>query len=354
MSKSNQQNHQFPAPPIAYVGSRQPKETELSLLQITDHGMQQQNIGQLSELITLITEPGKVNWISVVGLKNSNLINELCSQFNIHPLIIEDVLHTEQSTKIDIFDDYLYIVIRIPRSTLHPMNGESQFDQVSFIIMKNCLVTFQEGTNELFTNIQKQFINYLPKTRELTIGYIVYSLLDAVISSYFALSDRENELIEEFEDKLIQKPDSLSLTELYKIKRNITNLKRVVLPLRDVISTLTRQGSDFLHTMTHVYFRDLYEHCLRLSEQLDSYRDILTSMLEIYRSSVNNKMNEAMRMLTLIATIFIPITFFASLFSMNFKYQPPLEWHYGFYTVIGIIVSTVTGMSIYFRKRKWM
>jgi magnesium transporter len=344
---------QFPAPPLVYVGSRQAQETRISLVQDTDEGITHKNIADLDQLNSELAKTEATRWINVVGLKNLDVINELCGYYNIHPLVIEDILHTEQMPKIDIFDDYLYVVIRVPKTVGNAV-ADATFNQISFVIMKNRLLTFQEENDESFATIQNQFLNYLPKTRKFTIDYIVYSLLDSVLDNYFKLTERQNEVIEAFEDKLIKNPENLSLIELYKLKRNVMNLRKAVQPMRDVISVLSRQGIDFLEETTHVYFNDLYDHCLRISEQLDSFRDLLTSMLEIYRSSVNNNLNESMRMLSLIATVFMPITFLASLFSTNFKDQVLLGWHYGFNAMFALIVLTVVGMLIYFRMKKWM
>ena len=347
--------NQFPAPPLVYVGDAQPQETEISLVQEVNENILQKNIIDLQQLNTELSNSETVTWINVVGLKNLDVINELCGNFSIHPLIIEDILHTEQITKIDIFDDYLYIVIRVPKTRLSgEQREETRFNQVSMIIMKNRLITFQEESDESFANIQKQIMNYLPKNRKLTIDFIVYALLDAVLDSYFSLADHESEMIENFEDKLIKNPQSLALAELYKLKRNVMNLRKVVQPMRDVISMLSRQGNDYLEEMTHVYFNDLYDHCLRISEQLDGYRDILTSMLEIYRSSVNNKLNESMKMLTIIATVFMPLSFLTGIFGMNFSYMPELQWHYGYYMALGLFAFIFIGMLGYFRWKKWM
>jgi magnesium transporter len=347
--------NEFPAPPLVYVGEAQAQNTQISLIQDTEQGITHKNIVDLVQLDSELANPEIVSWINVSGLKNIDIINELCSSYTIHPLVIEDILHTEQTIKIDIFDDYLYVVIRVPKTRM-PVDHkyETTFNQVSMIIMKNRLITFQEENDEIFLNIQKQFLNYLPKSRKITTDFIVYSLFDAVLDSYFSVADHESEMIEDFEDKLIKNPQSLALSEFYKLRRNVMNLRKVVQPMRDVISVLSRQGTDYLQATTHVYFNDLYDHCLRISEQLDGYRDMLTSMLEIYRSSVNNKLNESMKTLTIIATVFIPITFVVSLFSMNFKDQPLLEVHHGFDFVVGTIVVIVIGMLIYFRKRKWI
>lgn len=347
---------QFPKPPLVYVGQRHPQETQISLVQETADGIHHKNIVDLQQLIRELTKPEIVSWVNVVGLKNIEIINELCDTYNIHPLVIEDILHTEQMPKVDIFDDYLYIVIRVPTTTRNNSlkDGSATFNQVSLIIMKNLLLTFQEEDDESFSLIQRQCIDYLPKTRRLTVDFILYSLFDAVLESYFTLSDHESDLIESFEDKLIKNPQSLALPELYKLKCNLLNLRKVVQPTRDIVSILSRQGPTYLQETTHVYFNDLYDHCLRLSEQLDGYRDMLTSMLEIYRSSVNNKLNESMKTLTIIATIFIPITFVVSLFSMNFRDQPLLNVPHAFNYVVGIIVAVVIGMLVYFRFKKWV
>ncbi|MSP53344.1 MAG: magnesium/cobalt transporter CorA [Gammaproteobacteria bacterium] len=345
----------FPAPPLIYVGQHQPQETQISLVQEIDQSIIHKNIIDLQQLSNQRSNSDIVSWISVVGLKNLEIINELCNSYSIHPLVIEDILHTEQIAKIDIFDDYLYMVIRVPKTRTHDKSKHNIiFNQVSMIVMKNRLITFQEENDDSFSNIQKQFINYELKTRKLTVDFIVYSLLDAVLDSYFSLADHASEMMETFEDKLIRDPGSLALMEFYKLKRNIMNLRKVVQPTRDVISILSRQGSDHLEEITHVYCNDLYDHCLRISEQLDGYREMLTSMLEIYRSSVNNKLNESMKVLTIIATVFMPLSFLTGIFGMNFNYMPELHWHYGYYMALGLFVVIGVGMLVYFRRKKWM
>lgn len=295
--------------------------------------------------------PGKYQWLHIEGLQDQVGIQALGQRCDLHPLIIEDILNTTQRLKVEVFDKVVYIVAKACHLD---EAGKMQFEQISLILLGNRLISIQESHHPYFAELGHRLV--VPKTKLRTIGvnHLLYALLDRIVDDYVDFIEAKGDQLEDLETELIENPNRLSLRELYLLKRENIALRRVLSPLRDMLGAMLKENYNFIQGEDHWYWRDLYDHSLRALATLDIYRDTTASMLDIYLSSVNNKMNDTMRILTIFASIFIPLTFLSSLYGMNFEHMPELKWHYGYYALLGIMSFIALMMLWFFKRKKWL
>lgn len=289
-------------------------------------------------------------WLDVVGLRNIKEIETIGETFHLHPLLLEDITHTDQRPKFDAYDGVLYIAARM---FLLNEAREIRSEQVSIIIGKNFLISFQEKTGDVFDPVRERLLMNKKTIHSNGPAYLAYSLLDTIVDNYFLILEDIGERIETLEDELIKDPTPKTLHAINKQKQEALVLRRSVWPLRDVVNRFEREDSTLLNKETKVYIRDLYDHTVQIIEAIETYRDVLSGMVDLYLSSVSNKMNAIMKVLTIIATIFIPLTFIAGVYGMNFKHMPELDWQYGYPLVLFFMALVVGGMLSYFKKKGW-
>jgi len=291
-------------------------------------------------------------WINVDGLDRVDIIEKLGSYFEIHPLTLEDVLNTGQRPKTEDYETYIYTVLKM--MLLDIEKEEIIIDQVSIIIGPNYLLSFQERQGDVFDPVRERFKNPASRLRKNGVDYLAYSLIDAVVDNYFLILEHFGDEIEYLEEGLVIQPRPETLKTIQKYKRDMIILRKSVWPLRELINGLQRVESDLIKETTRIYLRDIYDHTIQVIDSVEDFRDILSSMVDIYLSSVSYRMNDVMKVLTVIATIFIPLTFIAGVYGMNFEYMPELEWRWGYPVVmLGMTLIGVT-MFAYFKKRKWV
>jgi magnesium transporter len=299
-----------------------------------------------------LTDKSKVTWIKVCGLLDREKITKLAEKFNIHPLTLEDILNTDQRPKIEEFYNYTYIVLRIFQ--FDPLEKELLSEQMSIIVGENFLISVEEKTN---TAIQK-IIDWIKSSRgiirRMGIDYLLYLIIDEVIDGYFLVLEEIEDGLEELEDELTTNPTSSTLQAIHRFKRQLLQFNKNMWPLREVIGTLGRTGHRFIDNQTIPYFRDLYDHTVRVIENTETLQVMLSDMLDVYFSAVSNRLNEVMKILTMIATVFMPLTFIAGIYGMNFKYMPELEWVWGYPAVLLIMAGIGLWMILYFRRKKWI
>jgi magnesium transporter len=294
-----------------------------------------------------------VYWLDVTGIHDTAAIESIGKEFRIHPLVLEDILHTEQRPKVEDLGDSIFLVVRM--ATVIPEMSTVEWEQVSMVVRGNLVITFQEyPPGDVFDPIRERIRKNSGRIRKCGGDYLLYSLVDAIIDQYFNLLENYGERLETLEEKVVDHPDPTVSRQIYQFKREMIFLRRAVWPLRDVISSLQRMESRLFQPETVPFIKDLYDHTIRVIETIEMYRDIQASLLDIYLSSVSNKMNAIMKVLTIIATIFMPLTFIVGLYGMNFKYMPELSQPWGYPMVWGVVLSVSVGMIIYFRKKGWM
>jgi magnesium transporter len=269
----------------------------------------------------------------------------------LHPLILEDILNTEQRPKSEDHGDYLYIVLRLFHEGA---GGVLVPEQVSIVLGHNWLISLQEKEGNLFDPIRERLRNGKGRLRKAGPDYLAHALLDAMVDSYFATLDKFGEKIENLEEELIGRPSPATLRTLQTLKREMILLRKSAWPLREMLGCLSRSDSTLVREQSIIYFRDIYDHAVQVIDTIETYRDMLSGMLDIYLSSISNRMNEIMKVLTIFATFFMPLTFLAGVYGMNFKYMPELEWRWGYFALWGVMIVVSLLMLFYFRKKRWL
>lgn len=296
-----------------------------------------------------------VNWIDVDGIHEPNVVSALGQQYRLHPLLLEDVVNTEQKPKIELYDDTVAF-ITLKNLHHHRQRQEIESEHVSLVLGKNFLISFQEErAKDIFEPVIERIKASSGKTRRNGADYLLYALMDLIVDHYFVITERIGEKMDELEDYIVQqRANQQTLATLYTLKRELAYIRRVVFPLRDMIGVLLRQESDLIQTSTLPFLRDLADHVNQIIDLLDSYREQTGSLMEMYYSIVNNRMNSVMKTLTIISSIFIPLTFIAGIYGMNFDNIPELHTQYGYFIVWGLMIAIAVGEIIYFKRRGWM
>jgi len=341
----------LPPGSLVHVGEVHEHEHRISVISYNKSGLEKRIIKSIAELLPW-QNGDTVNWVIIDGLKDVSIIDDIGKYFDIHALVLEDILNTHQRPKFEEFDDYLYIVLKALAIESNEFTVE--YEQISLLLLKNVVFTFKEKPDAIFDPILSRLDNDKSHIRNLGADYLAYIIMDTVVDEYFVLQDSFDELIESIEDELLSNPTMETLAGIQKIKRELIFLRRSVSPLRELIAAIQRSESDLIDDKTKRYFGDVYDHAIRIIEAMESYRDLITGMLDIYLSSVSNKMNETMKVLTVFASIFIPLTFIAGVYGMNFEYMPELKWKWGYPALWSVFVSVSAFLLVYFKRKKWL
>ncbi|HTH41440.1 MAG TPA: magnesium/cobalt transporter CorA [Rhodocyclaceae bacterium] len=293
-----------------------------------------------------------VLWLNVHGLHQADVLSEIGQRFKLHPLVLEDILNTDQRPKVDDYGDYLYIVTRF--FEYDPQTLTVSSEQVSLVLGPDFVLTFQERPTGNFDPIRERLRQGRGLIRKQLADYLAYALLDVVVDRYFTVLEQIGDRTEQLEDELMQKATPTVLQTLHQLKRETLNLRRAVWPLREVISQLARNDNHFFQSATLPYLRDVYDHTVHVIESLEAIRDLIAGMLDIYLSSVSNRLNQEVRALTVVAIIFMPATLISGIFGMNFHAMPLLENPVGFYLALGFMVMIAVSLSLVFWRRRWL
>ncbi|WP_207692401.1 magnesium/cobalt transporter CorA [Desulfonema limicola] len=300
----------------------------------------------------LLKQDNSILWIHIKGLHNPDIINSIGQSFSIHNLVLEDILNTAQRPKIEEYDECLFVVLKSFRTDKD--SDKILTEQISIIMGENFVISFQESSDEIFNQVRKRLENKTGRIRKMKSDYLAYALMDTVIDHYFSVIESLENQVETIEDTLIKDPSVQALENIYYLKQEVLFMRKAVKPVRDMIYKLERMESGFINDTTRIFIRDLYDHSIQTTDSLETLREITSSLLDLYHTSVSSRMNEVMKVLTIISTIFIPLSFIAGVYGMNFKYMPELEFKWGYLIVWILIVSTSLSMLTFFRKRKWI
>ena len=338
-----------PGTPV-YVGEEEPLPAHIEMISYDEEKFNETVIDNLAEIVDDLKSPD-ITWVNVDGLDVDDII-EVGTSIGFHPLILEDIVNTEQRPKVEEYGDYVFFVLKM--ITYDEENSLVDVEQVSFILGERYLVSFQEKHGDLFEVIRQRIRENKGIIRKMGADYLAYSLIDVLVDGYFTVLEKMGDRIEDIEDELVENPQTDTLNSIYDMKRKMITLRKSVWPMREVISRLDRIGSKQFTESTRVYVRDVYDHTIQVIDAIETYRDLLSGMLDIYLSSISNKMNQIMQVLTIIGTIFIPLTFLAGVYGMNFKYMPELGWKYSYPAIWGIMIIITCVMILFFRRRKWL
>lgn len=337
--------HQPPASP-QFIGLEKPEDVKLYLREYN------------KDFFRLLENPtdfqkdyhDSVSWIKLVGLKDVDLIKDLALKFNIHPLVLEDILNTSQRPKLEDYGDYLFLVTK---DIFFNPEGELDTRQVSILLFEDKVVSFQEEDHDFFRLVSKR-IEEGGNIRKFGPDYLVYSLLDSIVDNYFLVIEKIGNTIDKVEDDLLMDPDKEVLESIYNLKRDLIYIRNFLWPIRNSISSITREGHDLIKGPTVYFFRDIYDHIIQIIDLTETSRDICSGMLDTYLSSLSNKTNDIMKVLTIFSTISVPLTFLTGLYGMNFAYFPELSWRYAYLFFWLLTLLIVVIMISYFKKKDWL
>ena len=340
-----------PGTPV-HIGERRSETTRITLFDYDEQQMEEKEITSAKEC-ALVEDKSTVTWINVAGLHQVDVLEELNTCFGLHPLVLEDILNTDQRPKMEDYGNYLYIVLKMLFMGGNP-GDEVESEQVSVILGGNFVLSFQEKESPLFEPIRERLRNGKGRLRKMGPDHLVHAILDSIIDQYFVVLENLGEKIEFLEEEVIINPTPATLKATHQLKREMIFLRKAVWPLREVIGSLERGESPLIKESMVIYLRDIYDHTIQVIDNIETFRDMLSGMMDIYLSSISNRMNEIMKVLTIIATIFIPLTFVVGLYGMNFKYMPELEWPWGYPLILTLMLTITVIMLIYFRRKRWI
>ena len=342
------------APPGTLVYNREKRTSEVSI-RVMDYGPGACHIRRpkhIEETFPL-RDSDTVSWIDIEGLHDTAMLARFGEHFGLHPLVLEDILNTHQRPRVEEYEDYFFLVARM---LIAGKDGEPYHsEQVSFVLGKHFVATFQDLPGDVFDPVRQRVETGRGKSRRAGPDYLLYSLLDALVDNYFILLQSLADRIEAVEGKITaQQPKTQDLDDVHRLRRELVYVRRNVWPLRDAVSELNRSDSSLISDETHVYMRDLHDHLVQVIDSVENFRDVLASLQDLHLSSLSNRTNDVIRVLTIISTIFVPLTFLAGVYGMNFRYFPELTWHYG-YVAFWVISAVVVAILVaYMRRRGWL
>lgn len=336
---------------LIYTGKKSDKDFQVECFDYTKHNVEETILLNIEDASSY-KNTESVTWINVDGLKHTDKIEEIGKQYNIHPLVLEDIVNTTQRPKIDEYDDYLFVVLKM---LYYDEKEELVIEQVSFVLGKNHVLTFQESEGDVFGTIRDRLRHNNGRIRGLKSDYLMYALIDAVVDNYYSIIETLGNKIEDLETDLFEGHAREDVNvEIQQLKREILKVRRAIFPLREIISRITKDDHPLIYKRTITYYRDIYDHLIQVSENIDIYREMIWSLMDMYMTTISNKMNEVMKVLTIISSIFIPLSFLAGLYGMNFEYIPELKYRYGYFILIGAMFIIFIGLLFYFKRKKWL
>lgn len=341
----------LPPGTLVHVGERKIERTRIRIIDYDETNLQEKEVKTIEECFPFKEEP-TVTWINIDGLHEVGIIEKIGNHFDIHPLILEDIVHTGQRPKMEDHENYVYIVLKM--LSYNKQEEEIKDEQLSLLLGSNFVISFQERVGDVFNSVRERIRSGRLRIRKGKSDYLAYALIDAVVDNYFVILETIGDQIEALEAELLENPKPETLHSIYNLKRKLISLRKSVWPLREVISALERDDSSLIHESTNLFFRDVYDHTIQVIDTIETFRDMVSGMLDTYLSSVSNRMNEVMKVLTIIATIFIPLTFIAGIYGMNFEFMPELKWHWSYPVVWIVMIIVVLVMIFYFRKKRWL
>ena len=336
---------------LLHLDPMRSEKIKISMICYNKDNWTEQNFSNIDELLQheCIED---VNWVHISGIHIVDAVEKICTKFKIHPLVIEDIVNRDQRPKLEENKDYVYIVLKM--INYFENRKEIEYEQLSIVVGNKYIISFQENDNTTFQQIRDRIKKVDGKIRTKGVDYLAYALIDYVVDHYYIALEYLGEKIELLEDELMLDPGPNVLKEIHTLKTEMLFVRKAIWPLREIINALARGDSVLFHHDTLIYLRDVYDHIIQVIDTIEMYRDMVTAMFDIYISSVSYKLNEVMKILTIIATIFIPLTFIVGLYGMNFKYMPELEWVWGYPAVLILMAIMTAFMIMYFKRKKWI
>jgi magnesium transporter len=339
----------LPPGTLVHIGEQKSEKVTISVFHYSETACEESLLDQPDRLSP--PRDGSVAWINVGGVHKVEIVEALGKQFELHPLLLEDVANTDQRPKLDDFETYVFLVMKMLSLT---KRQEITVEQVSLVLGKNYVLSFQENGTDVFQPVRERLRGGKGRLRQSGADYLLYALVDAIVDQYFAVLESIGEKIEALQQTVVADPRPETLNEIHALKRQLLFLRRAVWPLRDVMNNLSRSDCRYLQEPTKVFFRDVYDHVVQIVDTIETLREMVSASLDIYLSSVSYRLNAVMRVLTVITTIFMPLSFIASIYGMNFEHMPELRSPWGYPLVLAVMAAVGVGMLVLFRNKRWL
>jgi len=342
---------------VVYVGEKRVEKVTIDVIDYTDSDFTEKRVDNIEECFPFKESP-TMSWINITGIHETDIVERLGKHFDMHPLVLEDIVNTGQRPKMEDTGEYIFVVLKMLYKA--DEDGELSAEQVSILFGKNWVITFQEKPQDVFELVRQRIKRTVPRVRFMTADYLAYTLIDAAVDHYFLVLEDVGERIEALEDEIADSPKQESLATIRELKKQLIFMRKAVWPLREVIGGLERTESKLIKDSTEPYIRDLYEHTIQVIDTVETFRDMVSGLLDLYHTGVSNHMNEVMKVLTIIATIFIPLGFLAGVYGMNFDTGaspfnlPELGFRFGYPMFWGAVVIVASGLLWFFRRKNWL
>jgi len=335
---------------LVHVGEHRDEPSRLSLIHYDEQQLEEVETVAVADVLNRKGAPG-TTWINLDGIHDIPVFEALGLGFGLHPLALEDILNTDHRPKCEEFDESLLLILKM----LHfdAEHERVQAEQVSLVLGAGYVLTFQERSGDVFDAVRERLRRHKGRIRSRAADYLAYALVDSIVDSYYHILERLGEAIADLEEELAGTPDREMLNRIHQLKGEVMLVRRAVWPLRDLVSVLQRDESHLVSDDTRLYLRDLYDHTIQVLDTVEIYRETLAGLLDLYLSSLSQRTNDVMQVLTIMATLFIPLTFIVGVYGMNFDHMPELHWRYGYFGVWGVMVGCVVGMGVYFKRKDW-
>jgi magnesium transporter len=336
---------------LTHVGDRKVEKARISLMNYDEGQLLEKELKTIEDAFPYKDTP-PVTWINVDGLHEVDIIDKIGRNFGIHPLTLEDIVNTGHRPKAEDFEDYDFVVLKM--LTYDEDKNHISAEQVSFILGPHYLISFQETEGDVFDFVRERIRKAKGRIRKSGCDYLAYALIDAIVDHYFLVLEKMGEQIELLEEDLLGDTQAGTLQSIHHLKREMIFFRKQVWPIREILSTLMKEEASLIQETTRIFIRDLYDHTIQVMDTIESFRDVLSGLQDLYLSTVSNRMNEVMKVLTIMATIFIPLTFIAGIYGMNFEYMPELKWPWAYPALWILLVAIFLSMIFWFKRKKWL
>lgn len=346
----------MPPGTLVYTGEKEVRGSKISVIDYNEETYDEVDVTNIDDCFQFSSDKQSVKWINVDGLTDIKTFENIGMRLGIHPLVLEDIINTEQRPKIEDFSDYFYITMKMISAEDTDLDGANEIyvEQLSIIVGANFVITFLEESSEYFDNIRDRIRLSSGKIRKMGADYLCYAIMDIVVDNYFLVLERMVEQLDLIEEKIDRNPKADSLWNIYNLRKEMIFLRKYIWPFRDVINMMIKTESELIKDGTKLYLKDIQDHMIQAIETIEIFREMLSEMLDIYLSINSNKMNEIMKLLTIISTIFIPLTFIAGVYGMNFEFMPELKMKMGYPAVLLLMFIVGAGFFAFFKRKKWI
>lgn len=335
---------------LIHVGEKKVDRSSITYIDYDDEQIVVETDVPLSRCQALRASP-TVSWINLDGIHEVTVVEAFGQAFDLHPLALEDILNTGHRPKVEEFESFLLIILKM----LHfdEQQNRIQAEQISLVLTENNVLSFQEQPGDVFDGVRERLQRKAGRIRQRGPDYLTYALIDSIVDSYFHILEKIADRLEALEAELLSQPTQETLQQVHHFKGQLIFLRKSVWPLRELVNSLLQDESPLIQDSTHVFLRDLYDHSIQIHDTLETFNNTASGLIDLYMSSISLRTNEVMQVLTIMASLFIPLTFIAGIYGMNFEFMPELKWHWGYAMVWGLMIGCAVGMLLYFKKKKW-